>query len=450
MAKIKLSGKRRALNIIVVILSLCCFVIGAGCVYADSVMGNINYEESNQDDVSKIVESGHTEFDFGNISADNLYHDPKVMNIVLLSLDNYQQGDNGRTDSMMMVSIDTRNEKIKLTSFMRDMYVAIPGYGHDKLNAAYAYGGPGLTIATLEDNFRVDIDRYVIIDFKKFVEIIDTIGGIDLEITDAEAQVVNEESKEDASLALSGGKVHMTGKQARMFARIRRLDDDFERTNRQRKVVTAVVEKLKKTDLFTLNSYLSKILGMITTDMSKDEVLGLVTNMATYLGYDVSSFRLPADGEYFDLTVQIGGLPSMVLVPYLQENINALVEYVYGKDNIPELKKSYTLNQYQADYDQWGAATRFATGYTASSEAGTTDNTADDDTPAQDTTGYYNTYNNTDDNGYEDTNYYEDPVEYDTYDTPEEDAVQEPLNGTYNDDNYNYDDGIGGDVTDEY
>ena len=71
---------------------------------------------------------------------------------------------------MMMVSIDTRNEKIKLTSFMRDMYVAIPGYGHDKLNAAYAYGGPGLTIATLEDNFRVDIDRYVIIDFKKFVE----------------------------------------------------------------------------------------------------------------------------------------------------------------------------------------------------------------------------------------------------------------------------------------
>lgn len=450
MAKIKLSGKRRALNIIVVILSLCCFVIGAGCVYADSVMGNINYEESNQDDVSKIVESGHTEFDFGNISADNLYHDPKVMNIVLLSLDNYQQGDNGRTDSMMMVSIDTRNEKIKLTSFMRDMYVAIPGYGHDKLNAAYAYGGPGLTIATLEDNFRVDIDRYVIIDFKKFVEIIDTIGGIDLEITDAEAQVVNKESKEDASLALSGGKVHMTGKQARMFARIRSLDDDFERTNRQRKVVTAVVEKLKKTDLFTLNSYLSKILGMITTDMSKDEVLGLVTNMATYLGYDVSSFRLPADGEYFDLTVQIGGLPSMVLVPYLQENINALVEYVYGKDNIPELKKSYTLNQYQADYDQWGAATRFATGYTASSEAGATDNTADDDTPAQDTTGYYDTYNNTDDNGYEDTNYYEDPVEYDTYDTPEEDAVQEPLNGTYNDDNYNYDDGIGGDVTDEY
>ena len=93
---------------------------------------------------------------------------------------------------------------------------------------------------------------------------------------------------------------------------------------------------------------------------------------------------------------------------------------------------------------------RFATGYTASSEAGATDNTADDDTPAQDTTGYYDTYNNTDDNGYEDTNYYEDPVEYDTYDTPEEDAVQEPLNGTYNDDNYNYDDGIGGDVTDEY
>ncbi|MDD5953562.1 MAG: LCP family protein [Oscillospiraceae bacterium] len=362
MAKIKLSGKRRAVNIIVVILSLCCFVIGGLCVFADSIMGNIRYEKADTDDVSKIIDSGDKDFDFGNISADNLYHDPKIMNIMLLSLDNYQQGDNGRTDSMMMVSIDNRNQKLKLTSFMRDMYVSIPGYGFNKLNAAYAFGGPSLTMATIENNFRVDVDRYVIIDYKKFVEIIDTIGGIDLEITADEAQIINEESKEDQKLALSAGKVHMTGKQARMYARIRKIDDDFERTNRQRKVVTAVVEKMKKTDLVTLTGYLSKILTMITTDMSKDEVLGLISNIMTYLGYEVESYRLPIDGHYFDATVDIGGLPAMILVPYLQENIDEFVKFIYGEDNIPTLKKSYTLDQYQASYDQYGSATKFLTG----------------------------------------------------------------------------------------
>lgn len=356
MAKIKLSGKRRAINIIVVVLSLCCFVIGAGCVYAESVMGNINYETVESDDVSKIIESGDTEFDFGNISADNLYHDPKVMNFLLLGVDDYQAGDTGRSDSIMMVSIDTRNEEIKLTSFMRDTYLSIPGYGFDKLNHAYAYGGPSLTTATLEDNYRVDIDRYIIIDFKKFVEIIDTIGGIELEITQEEADVINRDSKEDASLALSAGKVHMTGKQARMYARIRELGNDYERTSRQRKVVTAAIEKLKNTDIFTLNSHLSHILSMITTDMTKDDVLGLVANMATYLNYDITSFRLPVDGEFYDYEGPDG---AWLLVAYLQENIDILVKYVYGENNIPELKSTYTLNQFKSDYDRYGNPTRF-------------------------------------------------------------------------------------------
>lgn len=186
--KIKLSGGRRAVNIIVAILTVCCFIIGAGCVYADSIVGNINYEKAEPKDVEQIVASGTTSFDFGNITSDNLYHDPKVMNIILLSLDNYKKisapdDTTGRSDSMMLVSIDTRNEEIKLTSFMRDLFVDIPGYGFDRLNAAFTYGGPSLTLAAIENNFRVDIDRYVLIDFKKFAEIIDTIGGVDVEIT---------------------------------------------------------------------------------------------------------------------------------------------------------------------------------------------------------------------------------------------------------------------------
>ena len=448
MAKIKLSGKRRAINIIVIILSICCFIIGAGCVYAESVIGNINFEKAESDDVSKIVDAGGTDFDFGNISADNLYHDPKVMNFVLLGVDDYQKGDTGRSDSMMMVSIDTRNEEIKLTSFMRDTYLSIPGYGFDKLNHAYAYGGPSLTVATLEDNFRVDIDRYIIIDFKKFVEIIDTIGGIDLEITDDEARVINEQSKEDASLALSGGKVHMTGKQARMYSRIRELDDDYERTARQRKVVMAAIDRLKHTDLLTLNSYLSTILGAITTDMTKDEVLGLATNMSAYLNYDVTSFRLPVDGEFYDYELNGG----WYLVAYLQENIDILVKYVYGENNIPTLKSSYTLNQFKSDYDRYGNPTRFlgsgttgvvdtpATDTTIDSyTTGTTDGTDNtDNTAGTDYTGY------SDDTDYTDNTDYTDDTDY-TNDTNDE----TDYNG-YVDDGADYDDGTGGVTNDLY
>jgi LCP family protein required for cell wall assembly len=459
-------------------------------VYAESLMGNINYETTSTDDITKIVEAGDVDFDFGNITSDNLYHDSKVMNIVLLSLDNYQSGDNGRTDSMMMVSIDTRNEEIKLTSFMRDLYVSIPGYGYSRLNSAYSYGGPALTVATLEDNFRVDIDRYIIIDYKKFVKIIDTIGGVDLEITQEEADVINEESNEDASLALSAGTVHMTGKQARMYARIRKIDSDFERTNRQRKLVAAILEQLKSADLLTLNSYISDILGMITTDMTKDEVLGLAANVMTYLNYDISSFRLPADGEYYDLQVSLGGVPALVLVPYLQENIDLLVEYVYGKDNIPELKSTYTLSQYKSDYDYYNQATRFfGEGNTDSGSYTIADDyTGDYDTGAYNTdytntggyttdyntggTGYYTDNNTTYDNN---TNYtytepdttdyndYDAAVDYDatpdnydttggdTYDVPDNDVTPDttPDYGGYVDDTTDYNDGTGN-VTNDY
>lgn len=421
--KAKLSGKRIALNIIVAILSICCFVIGGFCVYAESIMGNINYETVESDTLSETIESGTEEFDFGNITQENLYHDPKVMNFLLLSLDNYMAGDNGRSDSMMMVSIDTRNEEIKLTSFMRDLYVNIPGYGFSRLNAAYQYGGPSLTMATIEDNFRVDIDRYIIIDFKKFVKIIDAIGGIDIEITEAEAEIINNESKEDASLAVSGGMMHLTGKQARMYARIRAIDSDFERTNRQRKVVMAAVEKLKNTDILTLNSYLADILGMITTDMTKDEVLGLVANMMSYLNYDISSFRLPADGEFYDLTVDMSGTPAMVLVPYLQANIEVLVKYVYGVDNIPELKTGFTLNQYQASYDDYGNPTRYATSGYIDPPTFEEESSSTVDTTTDNTDGYVDTDTQT----YNDTGY-----------------------TGYVDETITYDDGTGGGVTDEY
>ena len=350
--KIKLSGKRRAVNIIVILLSACCFVIGGICIYMENVLGNIHFQKADSGDFSQIVAAGSSGFDFGKIAEDNLYHDPAVMNIVLFSLDNYQKGDDtyGRSDSTIMLSIDTRNEELKITSFMRDMYVEIPGYGFDRINAAFAFGGPTLAVATLENNFRVDIDRYVIIDFKKFVDIIDAIGGIDIEITQDEADVINKESGEKEAPPVSAGMMHLTGKQTRMYARIRKIDDDFHRTERQRKVVTIVIDKLKNMDILTLNNHLADILSMITTDMNKDEALNLATNLVSYLKYKQRTFRLPDDGNYYDETVSLHGTPAMILVPNLQGCVNNLTKFVYGADNIPAIKGSYTLPQYGSVY----------------------------------------------------------------------------------------------------
>ncbi len=458
MAKIKLSGKRRALNIIVVVLSLCCFVIGAGCVYAETVLGKINYEKATSEDISNIIASGTTEFDFGNISSDNLYHDPAVMNFLLLGVDDYQQGDTGRSDTIMMMSVDTRHEEIKLTSYMRDSYVSIPGYSYDKLNHAYAYGGPSLTIATLEDNFRVDIDRYIVIDFSKFVTIIDTLGGIDLEITEAEAEVINAESGEDDSLALSAGQVHMTGKQARMYSRIRKIDTDYERTNRQRKVVTAVIEKMRSTDLLTLNGYLADILSMISTDMTKDDVLGLIANLPTYLNYNITTMRLPVDDEFYEWTSNVGG---WVLVPYLEENIDILVKYIYGEDNIPELKSSYTLSQFKSDYDKYGQPTRFyGTGATYTETYGGSGTTTYSDS-GNDNDYDYNydydydydtTYNDggTAANNDDETTYYDPPAnEDDTGDWTGDGGTDDDYEPAYNDDTGDYTDNGGGDTGDD-
>src|SRR5699024_5105844 len=107
--------------------------------------------------------------------VNGLYHDDAIMNILIIGVDNYQANDVGRSDSMILVSVDTRHQKLKLTSIMRDLYVQIPGYGSNRINSAYSLGGPTLTVQTIESNFGVDIDRWVIVDFDAFTHTIDKI-----------------------------------------------------------------------------------------------------------------------------------------------------------------------------------------------------------------------------------------------------------------------------------
>ena len=189
-------------NIAVLLLSLVLVVFGSGLVYADMLLSQIGYTElsslappsSSSSPVSSSDEdTSSTDETLGDPNLlGGLYHDDAITNILLLGVDDYQANDVGRSDSMMMVSIDTRHKKLKLTSFMRDLYVAIPYHGSNKLNAAYplgyqqngAAGGGQLAVSTIEANFGVDIDRFVLIDNSAFDQIIDNLGGL-IDLLDA-------------------------------------------------------------------------------------------------------------------------------------------------------------------------------------------------------------------------------------------------------------------------
>ncbi|XOQ43255.1 MAG: LytR family transcriptional regulator [Clostridium sp.] len=338
-------------NISVLILSLLMLVAGIGCVYADSLLNQINFvdpqeEEISQEPASSMVIDSTTNTDDAKAGIlGGLYHDDAITNILLLGVDNYQAHDTGRSDSMMLVSVDTRHKKIKLTSFLRDLYVAIPGIGSNRLNAAYSLSG-GKTagakavVTAIEANFGVDIDRFVIIDNSAFNKIIDRLGGVKITLTDetdaygrTEADLINLYSG-DSNKVHTGENI-LSGAQAHYYARIRAIGDDFERTERQRKVFSSIVDSLKGSSLPTIYSALADTLNLVTTNMTKQEILSLASNSLTYLNYPISQNRVPANNEYSAETVLIGGDPASVLVPDLDKCRETIATFIY-EDDIPD------------------------------------------------------------------------------------------------------------------
>lgn len=335
--------KNKIINISVLAASIILLFSGIFMVYADHLLGRINFQ-TDPEVSSSQPESSYKELPSGVIGTpesvdpskptllNGLYHDNQIFNVLVIGVDDYEANDIGRSDSMMMVSVDDRHKKLKMTSYMRDMYVSIPGYKAQKLNAAYSLGGPTLTVRTIENNFGVDIDNYVLVDNDAFNKIVDRMGGVDLEITQAEANLVNRYSGESSSKRLSGGTVHMTGRQAHYYSRIRAIGDDFERTLRQRKVIESLINKFKTSNLLEINGILYDTLPMVKTNMTKNEILSKAVNALTYLNYETAQFRIPADNTYDENNVS--GVGS-VLIPNIEENHQQLIEFVF-EDDVPE------------------------------------------------------------------------------------------------------------------
>ncbi|MCR5610183.1 MAG: LCP family protein [Lachnospiraceae bacterium] len=248
------------------------------------------------------------------------YKDSNVNNILLIGEDLSEDGSSRRSDSMILISIDKNNKAVKLTSFLRDSYVQIPGYSDNKLNSAYAFGGVNLLNKTIEKNFAVSIDHNVVIDFNDFMKIIDILGGVTINITEKEAKYLRGYGHD-----VYAGSVDMDGYTALDYSRIRKIDSDFYRTARQRTVFTTVFNKVKDKSLVELYDISDDIFPYITTDMSNGEILECIRYIKSINLEELETFRVPVDGSYSNGRVR----KMQVLNIDLTKNRNALRDFLY-------------------------------------------------------------------------------------------------------------------------
>ena len=252
-----------------------------------------------------------------------------VMNVLLLGVDENKDGSDGRSDSNMLVSIDSKNKKLRLVSFLRDSYLEIPTRGKDKLNSAYANGGVALTMQTLENNYRVDISRYVSVNFNNFAAVIDKMGGLDVPMSASACKQENE----NIGTHFKKGTNHLNGKQCLYYARIRNASDDFGhddygRASRQRQVVELMIAKMKTMNLLQSSTILYDYLPYVKTNLSDGELACLASVGATISSYQTETQQMPAPGT-FDDQKSVAGIGKVITLD-LEKNCQILRAFLYG------------------------------------------------------------------------------------------------------------------------
>lgn len=228
--------------------------------------------------------------------------DQGIINIMLVGEDRRPGEGRQRSDSMILCCFNLNNNTLTMISFLRDSYVSIPGHKPEKMNAAYAHGGFNLLDQTMALNFGVHVNANVGVDFSGFMSIIDMLGGVDVTLTEAEANWLNTHH----GYSLPSGTQRLTGDQALSYCRIRKLDWDVKRAERQRKVLTALINRYKSKSLPEMLSLASQILetGFIRTDMTSKELTNYVMQLVPMLSkMTINSQQIPAPNTFEDMNV---------------------------------------------------------------------------------------------------------------------------------------------------
>lgn len=266
------------------------------------------------------------------IDDSELYRDSEQTNILLVGVDARESDVSSRSDTMMLLTIDNKNGQIKLTSFLRDSYVQIAGKKKEKLNAAYFRGGIQGLVDTLELNFKVEIPYYMLVDFEIFTTVVDMLGGIEVEVTEKESAYSKKTPTDRGGyLPLEAGEnIHLNGTEALWYSRMRYLDSDFMRTQRQRKVITAIVGKAKLQKPQALLELAETIIPLIKTNITADEMkkLGIDAVLDKAYNYSIVQQQIPADETWSNKTISGVGA---CLVMDLDENAEILANFLRDK-----------------------------------------------------------------------------------------------------------------------
>lgn len=247
-------------------------------------------------------------------------NDSGIVNIAIFGLDRRQPYGYSRADSIIITSIDEKSKKVKITSLMRDMYIPIPDRNSNRINVAYAIGGPLLAVKTINYNFGLNIRDYITIDFFGFEKAIDKLGGVEINVKEEEMNLCG---------ILKSGLQLLNGKQALAYSRIRYVGNaDYERTERQRRVLNEVFKKVKAYGSLKLSGTVTTLFPYVETSLSDKEIIDLIVKAAKFNTDTLEQFRLPVDGCF--TSQKIRGMA--VLVPDIKENRKRLHEFIYGDD----------------------------------------------------------------------------------------------------------------------
>lgn len=303
---------------------LCIVLVLVSCVGFYGY-NTVNKLLSSFDSTEQIIDNEY-------ISESLLYSDDEQVNILLVGVDARENDVDSRSDTMMLVTLDNKNGEIKLTSFLRDSYVEIAGRKKkEKLNAAYFRGGIQTLIDTLEMNFKVSIPYYAIVDFEIFTTIVDELGGVNVDVTEKESKYSKRTETTGKLVVIEAGEdILLNGEQALWYSRMRYLDSDFMRTQRQRKVISAIVEKTLQQDIGTMIGLAETIIPLVKTNLSSKEIIsiGVKALLKQAYSYPIVQQQIPAENTWSSKS--ISGVGSCLVMDF-EKNVKIMQNFLSEK-----------------------------------------------------------------------------------------------------------------------
>ncbi len=328
--KIKKTKLKKILIIVGIVIGIIITLVGGGYLY----IRNKIYSNDNIPKGSNV--------DFKEVNG--------ITNILLIGTDARSLDEPARSDSIMILTIDNNIKKIKLTSIMRDTFVDIPGHGENKINAALSIGGVPLLIDTINQNFSMNLDKYLMVNFWGFESIIDILGGIEVDIKDYEIDQLNKyigeqhDAKEKSPKIVHPGVQLLDGQQALSYARIRKTGNgDYERTDRQRRVLSIIAEKFKDVSPLKYPSFMTEMLPHIKTNIEPFALLNYAYTASKFPSLDFEQLRLPLE----DLSKSSPSYKSFgwVLLIDKEQNGKVLNDFIY-KDIKPS-SENYSIQEWK-------------------------------------------------------------------------------------------------------